>query len=62
MEKLTKYKRKVLGTLERAFNTDGTMVVRDGPRRKGIFKLVFNAQEFQEISAQLSDGKYSTES
>ena len=58
----TEYKRKVLETLEGAFNTAGTMVVRDGPRRKGIFKLVFNEQEFQEISAQLSDGKYSTES
>ena len=58
----TKYKRKVLKTLEGAFNAAGTMVVRDGPQRKGIFRLVFNEQEFQEISAQLNDGGYSTES
>ena len=58
----TEYKRKVLETLEGAFNTAGTMIVRDGPRRKGIFKLVFNEQEFQEISAQLNEGRYSTES
>lgn len=58
----TKYKRKVLKTLEGSFNAAGTMVVHDGTQRKGIFRLVFNEQEFQEISAQLNDGGYSTES
>ena len=58
----TKYKRKVLKTLEGSFNAAGTMVVHDGTQRKGIFRLVFNEQEFQEISAQLNEGRYSTES
>jgi len=58
----TKYKRKVLETLEGAFNAAGTMVVRDGPQREGIFQLVFNEQEFWEISAQLTVEGYSTES
>ena len=49
----TEYKRKVLKTLEGAFNATGTMVVRDGPRRKGIFQLVFSEQEFLEIAARL---------
>ena len=49
----TEYKKKVLETLEGAFNTAGRMVVRDGPRRKGIFQLVFSEQEFLEIAARL---------
>ena len=50
----TEYKRKVLETLEGAFNTAGRMVVRDGPKREGIFQLVFSEQEFLEISARLN--------
>ena len=50
----TEYKRKVLETLEGAFNTAGRMVVCDGPRRQGIFQLVFSEQEFLEISARLN--------
>ena len=50
----TEYKQKVLETLEGAFNTAGRMVVRDGPKREGIFQLVFSEQEFLEISARLN--------
>ena len=50
----TEYKRKVLETLEGAFNTAGRMTVCDGPRQQGIFQLVFSEQEFLEISAQLN--------
>ena len=56
----TEYKRKVLETLEGAFNSAGRMVVRDGPRRKGIFQLVFSEQEFLEISARLDIEAYAT--
>ena len=56
----TEYKRKVLETLEGAFNTTGRMVVRDSPRRKGIFQLVFNEQEFLEITARLDIQAYTT--
>lgn len=56
----TEYKRKVLETLEGAFNAAGTMVVHDGPKRKGIFQLVFSEQEFPEISARLNVGRYAT--
>ena len=56
----TEYKRKVLETLEGVFNAAGTMVVRDGPRRTGIFQLVFSENEFLEISARLNAGAYST--
>ena len=52
----TEYKRKVLETLEGAFNSAGTLVVRDGYRREGIFQLVFSEQEFLEISARLNSG------
>lgn len=51
----TAYKRKVLETLEGAFNAAGTMVVCDGSRWKGIFQLVFNDQEFLEITTRLTD-------
>ena len=40
----TDYKRRVLDTLQDAFNC-GTMTVRDGPA-KGTFRLVFNEAEF----------------
>ncbi|MDE0322395.1 MAG: DEAD/DEAH box helicase family protein [Candidatus Poribacteria bacterium] len=56
----TEYKRKVLETLEGAFNTAGRMVVRDGPTRQGIFQVVFSEQEFLEISARLDIQSYST--
>ena len=58
----TMYKRKVLKTLEKAFNTTNDTKMRETPTQTGIFRLVFNAQEFQEISAQLNEGRYSTES
>ena len=56
----TEYKRKVLETLEGAFNAAGRMVVRDGPTRQGIFQLVFSEQEFLEISARLDIETYAT--
>ena len=56
----TEYKRKVLETLEGAFNSAGRMVMRDGPTRQGIFQLVFSEQEFLEISARLDIQAYST--
>ncbi len=56
----TEYKRKVLETLEGAFNTTGRMVVSDGPRRQGIFQLVFSEQQFLEISARLDIETYAT--
>ena len=40
----TEYKRRVLETLESAFNC-GRMTIRDGPAR-GTFRLVFNESEF----------------
>ena len=58
----TKYKQKVLKTLEKAFNVTNDTKMREVPTQTGIFRLVFNEQEFQEISAQLNDGRYSTES
>ena len=56
----TEYKRKVLETLEGAFNSAGRMVVSDGPRRKGIFQLVFSEQDFLEIPPRLDIETYST--
>ena len=58
----TEYKRKVLRTLEEAFNVTNDTKMRETPTQTGIFRLVFNAQEFPEISAQLNEGRYSTES
>ena len=49
----TEYKQKVLKTLEGAFNAAGTMRLREGPGRTGIFQLVFSENQFPEISAQL---------
>ena len=51
----TEYKRKVLETLEGAFNAAGRMVVRDGSRWGGIFQLVFEREKFLEISARLNE-------
>ena len=47
----TDYKRRVLDTLEGAFNC-GRMVVRDGPAR-GTFRLIFDEVEFQGALAGL---------
>ena len=58
----TTYTQKVLKTFEEAFNTSSNTKMREVPIQTGIFRLVFNAQEFQEISAQLNEGRYSTES
>ena len=55
----TEYKRKVLETLEGAFNAAGNMKMSEGPAQ-GIFQLVFNENEFLEISARLNVEKYST--
>ena len=55
----TEYKRKVLETLEGAFNTAGKMKMSEGPAQ-GIFQLVFSENEFLEISARLNAEKYST--
>lgn len=52
----TEYKRKVLETLEGAFNAAGTMVVRDSSKWEGIFQLVFNEQDCLEITDRLNDG------
>ena len=49
----TEYKRKVLKTLEGAFNAVGTMRLRDGS--KSIFQLVFSEHEFSQISARLGE-------
>ncbi len=48
----TDYKRRVLETLQNAYNC-GTMTVRDGPA-KGTFRLVFNEAEFPEALADLN--------
>lgn len=58
----TEYKRKVLKTLEKAFNATSDTKMREVPTQTGIFRLVFSKQEFPEISAQLNEGRYSTES
>lgn len=51
----TEYKRKVLETLEGTFNAAGRMIVNDGSQPSGIFQLVFNEQEFLEISAKINE-------
>ena len=51
----TEYKKKVLQTLEDTFNSAGTMRVREGTTREGIFQLVFSEQEFPEITARLEE-------
>ncbi len=55
----TEYKRKVLETLEGAFNTTGTLRMSEGPAQ-GIFQLVFNENEFLEISHRLNAERYTT--
>ena len=51
----TEYKEKVLKTLEDTFNNAGTMCIREGTTREGIFQLVFNEQQFPEITARLEE-------
>ena len=53
----TEYKEKVLKTLEDTLNNAGTMRVRQGATREGIFQLVFSEQQFPEISARLEEDK-----
>ena len=53
----TEYKEKVLKTLEDTFNNAGTMTVREGTTRAGIFQLVFSEQQFPEITARLEEDK-----
>ena len=48
----TEYKRRVLDTLENAFNC-GTMTVREGPA-KGTFRLVFTEAEFPAVLANVN--------
>ncbi len=48
----TDYKRRVLETLQNAYNC-GTMTVRDGPA-KGAFRLVFNQEGFPAALASLN--------
>ena len=48
----TDYKRRVLETLQNAYNC-GTMTVRDGPA-KGTFRLVFDEAEFPAALADLN--------
>ena len=53
----TEYKKKVLKTLEDTFNKTGTMRIREGTTREGIFQLVFSEQDFPEITARLDEHK-----
>ena len=53
----TEYKKKILKTLEDTFNNTGTMRIREGATREGIFQLVFSEQEFPEITARLEEHK-----
>lgn len=55
----TEYKRKILETLEGAFNAAGTLRMSEGPAQ-GIFQLVFNENEFLEISHRLNAERYTT--
>ncbi len=50
----TEYKRKVLETLEQAFNA-GTMKINDGPA-KGTFRLVFSEDQFSAALPNLQGG------
>ena len=48
----TDYKKRVMETLENAFNC-GTMTVRDGPAQ-GTFQIVFNEADFAEALSSVS--------
>ena len=49
----TEYKRKVLKTLEGAFNAVGTVTLGEAPG--SIFQLVFSGHDFSQIGAQLGE-------
>ena len=54
----TKYKQKVLETLQGAFNNAGTLKVREGTTIKGVFQLVFDSHletQFAEITSLLTE-------
>ncbi len=51
----TEYKKRVLETLQEAFNV-GTMTIRDGPAR-GTFRMVFDESEFASVMSNL-EGVY----
>ena len=53
----TAYKEKVLKTLEDTFNNAGTMTVREGTTRQGIFQLIFSEQQFPAITARLEEDR-----
>ena len=53
----TEYKEKVLKTLEDTFNNAGTLRIREGTTREGIFQLVFSERDFPEITARLEEHK-----
>ena len=48
----TDYKQKVLETLQNAYNC-GSLTIKEGPAR-GIFRLVFNENDFAETTAGLA--------
>ena len=53
----TEYKRKVLETLEGAFNSAGTLKLREGAALTGVFELVFDKHletRFAEITPRLT--------
>ncbi len=53
----TEYKKKVLETLEGAFNAAGTLRLHEGPTIKGVFQLIFDRQQetdFAEITPLLA--------
>ena len=54
----TEYKRKVLETLEGAFNAAGTIKLIEGTTLTGVFELVFEKHletNFAEITPRLAD-------
>lgn len=56
----TEYKKKVLNILEEVFYSSDTKEMSEKATKTGICKLVFNEQQFAEISAQLNENVYST--
>ena len=56
----TEYKKKVLNVLEEVFNSSDTKGMSEKATKTGIFQLVFNEKQFQEISARLNENVYST--
>ncbi len=58
----TEYKEKVLKTLEDAFNVSDEKGMCEEATRTGIFQLVFNKNQFKEISVLLNENVYATDS